>query len=98
MSICEETRLRIRLAVCAWAYEMHDDPLVSDDEFDAMAQRVDLSATTARPDLDEWFRQHFNPDTGIWVRSHPEPEALERIYRFLRRPRLTALQLWILAP
>lgn len=81
---CAETRLRIRLAVYAWAYEMHDDPLVSDAEFDRLARAVDLSKTTARPDLDAWFRENFDPSTGIWVRSHPEPDGLERVYRMLR--------------
>ena len=82
--ICLETQLRIRVAVYAWAYEVHDDPLVSDAVFDHTARKVDLERSTSRPDIDEWFRNNFNPSTGVWVRSHPEPEGLERIYRMLR--------------
>lgn len=84
IGVCEETQLRIRVAVYAWAYEVHDDPLVSDAVFDHTARKVDLERSTSRPDIDEWFRDNFNPSTGVWVRSHPEPEGLERIYRMLR--------------
>lgn len=103
-SHCPETRRRIRVAVCAWAYEMHDDPLISDAEFDALARSVDLSKATGRPDLDKWFRENFDPSTGMWVGFHPEPEGLERVYQMLRRPRVESaapvpmLHLWVIAP
>lgn len=84
---CEETRLRIRLSVAAWAYEVHADPLMSDAEFDDLSLRVDLSKATSRPDMDEWFRQNFVPHSGVWVRSHPDQNGLETVYRTLtRRP------------
>lgn len=99
---CPETRRRIRLAVAAWAYEVHDDPVMSDAEFDTLARSVDLSIGTDRPDLDEWFHENFDPSTGIWIHAHPEPEGLERIYRMLRGPKADArgptLHLWLLAP
>ena len=82
--ICTETRNRIRLAVAAWAYETHDDPLMSDAEFDHLALSIDLNTSTARPDMDKWWRENFNPSTGMWVLRHPETEGLERIYRMLR--------------
>jgi hypothetical protein len=81
---CEQTRLRIRLSVYALAYEVHSDPLVSDSEFDSMARRVDLSIPTARPDLDQWFAENFNPSTGMWVLSHPEMGRLDEIYQSLK--------------
>lgn len=100
---CPETRLRIRVAVAAWAYEMHDDPIMSDAEFDQLARSIDTDRSTARSDLDAWFTANFSPDTGIWVRSHPEPAGLERIYRMLRgavqiSTAGAALHIWMVAP
>lgn len=85
MNHCPETRLRIRLAVAAWAYEMHADPLMSDAEYDRLSRQVDLDKSTARSDMDMWFIENFSPDTGVWVRSHPDQAGLERLYRQLRR-------------
>ena len=85
---CPETRRRIRVAVAAWAYEVHNDPLMSDAEFDALAREIDVDRSTANSHLDQWFALNFNPDTGMWVHDHPEPEGLERIYRMLRGPKL----------
>lgn len=85
--VCRETRRRICVAVAAWAYEKHADPVMSDSEFDALAASIDLGLTTRRPDMDAWFRANFAPHTGLWVLRHPEPEGLERIYRMLKRKR-----------
>ena len=84
MDHCPETRARIRLAVAAWAYEHHDDPLMNDDEFDRLALTIDVRKSTSRPDLDEFFRQHFNPSTVMWVLNHPDKAGLERIYQMVR--------------
>lgn len=94
---CEETRLRIRVAVYAWAYEMHNDPLVSDAVFDHTARRINLQRSTSRPDLDEWFGNNFNPSTGMWVHQHPDKAGLERIYQMLRGG-TDWLQIWLVAP
>lgn len=96
---CHETRRRIRVAVAAWAYEVHDDPIISDAEFDALAREIDLNASTANSDMDDWFMQHFSPHTGQWVHQHPDTAGLERVYRALRRPKFNFnLIEWILAP
>lgn len=84
MSYCPETRLRIRLAVAAWAYEMHADPLMSDAEYDRLSRQVDLDKSTENNEMDEWFIANFTPDSGMWVRSHPGRDGLERLYRLLR--------------
>lgn len=81
--ICDETRLRIRVSVYAWAYEMHDTSLVDDSVFDFLCRQVDLSKQTSRPDMDKWFIENFNPSTGMWVRQHPEPQGLEWIFQLL---------------
>lgn len=84
MDHCPETRARIRIAVAAWAYERHNDPLMTDADFDDLALTIDVRKNTSRPDLDEWFRANFNPSTGMWVLSHPEQSGLEAIYQMLR--------------
>lgn len=102
---CHETRRRIRLAVAAWAYEIHADPIMTDAEFDELALSVDLDRSTLRPDLDIWFWEHFSPDTAMWVHRHPEPEGLERIYQMMRGSRRSreaskpeaALLIWMIA-
>ena len=85
--ICTETRNRIRLSVAAWAYERHDHPIMSDAEFDHLALSIDLNKSTSRPDLDDWWRDNFNPSTGMWVLRHPESEGLERIYQTMHASR-----------
>jgi len=86
MDHCPETRNRIRIALAAWAYEVHADPIMSDDDFDRLALSIDVRKSTARPDLDEWFREHFSPHTGMWVLNHPERDKLDTLYRSLRAP------------
>lgn len=73
--VCEETRLRIRVLLCAYAYEVKNAPLISDHEFDALCQKVDLSKTTNNKTMDNWFRKNFDPSTGMWVRKLPRQEA-----------------------
>ena len=41
-----ERRRRIRLSVAAYAYEVHDDSVMSDGEFDKECLLVDISQTT----------------------------------------------------
>lgn len=73
-----ETRRRVLLTYYAYAYEYLDLSLVSDEEFDRMSFEVDLSIDTTRPDLDSFFRTHFNPYTGMWIRNHPD---LRRVHK-----------------
>ena len=80
-----EKRRRIRLALWAYAYEIRDHSLVSDQEFDTEARLVDLSVDTDRPDLDVWYRENFAPYTGSWIHKHPELSRIEKTYaRMLR--------------
>jgi len=75
-----ETRRRIRVAVYAYAYECAADSIVSDDVFDLECYQVDLSVHTNRPDLDVWFRENFQPDTGMWIHTHPELKSIKALY------------------
>lgn len=76
---------RIRLAVWAYAYEFESMSLVSDARFDTEARKVNLSLDTPRPDLDKWWRENFDPSTGMWIHKHPELSLVKKIYeRFYR--------------
>lgn len=75
-----QTWLRMRLSVAAFAYEFDATSIMSDSEFDQMCLKVDTSIPTARPDLDEWFKDNFEPATGMWIRDHPELTKIEAIY------------------
>ena len=76
----EQIRLRIRLAVAAYSYEYYDDSIMSDAEYDRLSLLVDTSVSTGNRKMDTFFKKRFNPDTGQWVRFHPEKRGLENIY------------------
>jgi len=79
--VCQETKRRIKLAVCAYAYEVKNVTIISDHEYDAECLKINLYACTSRPDLDWWFYNNFDPSTGVWVRNHPELNGIINIYR-----------------
>lgn len=82
-----QKQLRIKLLLYAYAYEIHNDSLVSDAYFDKLCEDVDLEEATDRPDLDEWFKQNFDKSTGMWVHNFPEKDRLEKIYQSVIRGR-----------
>lgn len=67
-----ERRNRILVAVYAYAYEMRDECLVSDAEYDALARSIRPDMGTGNELLDHFFRTHYSPDTGMWIHKHPE--------------------------
>lgn len=71
-----ERRRRIRLTVWAYAYEVFDVSLVSDERFDSEAKLVDVSVSTGHRQLDAFFRKHFADYTGQWVHKHPDRNRL----------------------
>lgn len=87
-----ETHRRVMLTVAAYAYEIASTQIMTDAEYDAMSRAVDLSINTTRPDLDAWWRQNFDPSTGMWIRQHPEIDRVRAMYesRVARKRQLTA--------
>ena len=77
----QEIRNRIRLSVAAYAYEYMDDPIMSDTDFDALALKINVNEKTGNRKLDNFFKKHFMPDTGMWIHKHPEKEKLKYIYK-----------------
>lgn len=76
----EQRRLRIRLSVAAYAYEYLNESIMSDEEFDRLSKLVDVSVSTGNRKLDRFFNKYFQPDTGMWIRMHPEKQGLSNIY------------------
>ena len=79
-SIEYQRRLRIRLSVAAYAYEYENDSVMSDAEFDRLSLLVDTSISTKNRKMDSFFKKRFNPDTGQWVRFHPDKPGLANAY------------------
>jgi hypothetical protein len=77
---CTQRRTRIRLALAAYAYEFHADPIMSDANFDLLSNTVDVSVETGVPDLDWFFMEEFDPSTGQWIHKHPELDKLKSLY------------------
>lgn len=75
-----ERRNRIRLTLAAYAYEFDDNPIMSDAEYDELSKQIDTSIKTGAKQHDEFFRKHFDPNTGMWIRQHPFLRAVERTY------------------
>ena len=76
----QEIRNRIRLSVAAYAYEYKDDPIMSDDDFDKLAKKINPEEKTGNRKLDNFFKKEFATDTGMWIHKHPERNKLEQIY------------------
>jgi hypothetical protein len=76
----KETRKRIKIAVAAYAYEVHNNPIMSDDEYDRLAKSIDTMVPTSRPDLDDWFMNNYHAHTGMWIWQHPELQQIGELY------------------
>ena len=78
-----ERRNRIQLSIAAYAYEILDEPIVSDAAFDQAAFEIRPEMDTGNPVLDEFFRKEFSPSTGMWIRKHPDLNGIASAYRRL---------------
>lgn len=76
----KEIRLRIKLSVAAWAYEIASASIMTDHDFDKLCLEVDTSIDTGNAKLDKFFKEEFSPHTGQWVHKHPEKQKLKVIY------------------
>lgn len=71
-----ERRRRIMLCMAAYAYEVLDTPIMSDADYDALANVSDPSIRTGR--YDDWWIASFQPDTGQWIHMHPDLDGIKR--------------------
>lgn len=75
-----ETRRRIHAVVGAYAYEIADNPIMSDRQWDALAQSIQPKVPTYHLLLDEFFVAFFSPMTGLWIHDHPELDRVKQNY------------------
>lgn len=78
----KERRTRIRLSLYAYAYEFENDTLISDEEYDRLSRSVNTAIATGNSKLDKFFKEHFDPDTGMWIRKHPELHKVRGTYNY----------------
>ena len=76
----KERRRRIKLAIWAYAYEIENDSIVTDEIFDKESYLVDESIKTGNKKLDDFFVNEFEPCTGSWIHQHPELDKIRKIY------------------
>ena len=79
--INQEIRNRIKLSVAAYAYEFVGDSIMSDHEYDELSRKINPQEKTGNDMMDKFFQTQFQPDTGMWVRLHPEIKKLEYLYK-----------------
>jgi hypothetical protein len=72
------------VALWAYAYEVESTPMVDDPTYDTVAALIDVSIPTDRPDLDEFFKQKFSKDTGMWIVDHPDLARLSQLFNELK--------------
>jgi hypothetical protein len=75
--INEEIRNRIQVAAAAYAYEVMNDPIMSDADYDALALKIRPEVKTGNDVLDNFFATKYDPNTGSWVHQHPDIEGLK---------------------
>jgi hypothetical protein len=75
-----EIKNRILVSVAAYAYEYLNSPIMSDADFDTLAQQIDVTQDTGNKKLDDFFKNNFNADTGLWIHKHPEKSKLKYLY------------------
>tara|TARA_A100001201_G_scaffold60471_2_gene57882 strand:+ start:2328 stop:2618 length:291 start_codon:yes stop_codon:yes gene_type:complete len=76
----EEIQRRIKLSIAAYAYEIKDDSIMSDESFDEESRKVDLSISTGNKKMDNFFKKHFTPSTGQWIYNHPHLKRIDELY------------------
>lgn len=79
--INQEIRNRIKLSVAAYAYEFKGDSIMTDHEYDELSLKINPNEETGNDVMDKFFKTQFQPDTGMWIRSHPEIKKLEYLYK-----------------
>ena len=73
-----ERRIRMRLCVAAYAYEIAGAPVIDDSTYDALALQSDVTVQTGH--LDDWWQREFQPHTGQWIHTHPELRRVGELF------------------
>ena len=76
----QEIKNRVKISVAAFAYEYLNSPIMSDADFDSLAQQINITKQTGNKTLDTFFEKYFTPDSGMWIHKHPEKNKLKYLY------------------
>lgn len=82
-----ERRNRVLISIYAYAYELRDDSIVTDAEFDTLAQKINPEVSTGHDALDTFFKEEFSAFTGQWIHKHPELDKVANKYQQIRSQR-----------
>lgn len=80
-----ERHLRIMATIWAYAYEFMADSLVPDHAYDEVVRMINPKVKTGHEVLDEFFQNWFSPDSGMWIRLHPELDKVDQAYKRLKK-------------
>ena len=75
-----EIKRRINVSIWAYAYEIENESLVSDEVFDNECMLINDSICTNNVELDKFFKNIFDPFTGVWIHKHPHLNRIKHIY------------------
>jgi hypothetical protein len=78
-----EIHRRIKVSIYAYAYEVEDESLVSDAEYDKLSSEINPKIKTGDEFLDDFFADElegFSPHTGQWIHDHPELPKIKKLY------------------
>ena len=82
MVVNEEIRNRIKVVVAAYAYEIENNPIISDAEFDALCLKINPDVETGNKVVDKFFKEEFDPNTGSWIHKHPEFGLIKGVLKY----------------
>lgn len=89
---------RIKVSICAYAYEEHNDSLISDHDYDMLSNQVYERRYQSTDDkvMDQFYALKFSKDTGMWIYDHPDYsngklELLYQRYKVLQCQRTSLL-------
>jgi hypothetical protein len=71
---------RIKLSVAAYAYEIRNESIMSDSEFDEMCKVINPLTKTGNKVMDKFFKEKFDASTGQWIHKHPELSKIKYLY------------------
>jgi hypothetical protein len=80
----KERKRRISISLYAYAYEYENDSLVDDATFDELSRQINPNMKTGHDVLDKFFAEEFEPDTGMWIRKHPDLHGVKFLYEAYR--------------
>ena len=68
------------VSLAAYTYESLNEIIMDDHEFDKLCREINPSINTGHEVMDKFFREKFDPSTGMWIRDHPELDKLKILY------------------